>query len=782
MNLKNSKHKSKLILSIVVLSIIAASLVPMLYSTIYLGSVWDVYGKINKVPVAFVNQDKSVTKDGKEYSIGKDLKNSIKDKESVAWKFVSYEDAMKGLDGTDYFAVIEIPDDFSQKIADAQDGNFKNPEIIYIGNKGKNFVFSQVSSKVADSIKTEVSSNIQKEISKALVDSLYDVKVSINEASDGSSNLQEGIQKLVKGSKDLSNGIFSAANGSSQLKDGLVNANTGASTLQNGTQKLLDGSNNLATGLTNAASGSSQLKKGLNQIYDGQKQITDGESSLLNGLNILKSNLTKPNDDLSRLSNGAKALSTGTEQLKEASKNLTYENVNALATGVIQTGNYISNATHLIDENLYKDLSKGTLTPEELKNLTTIVETMQQLNSKDISTNIGENLSVIADSIKPLPNTLQQLNDGSNNVSTGINTLITGISSNQAQASEGVDQLISGLQRVKDSSTNLQAGLSTAVKKTDELAAGLEQLSGGAVSLKNGLGDVNDGAVNLKNGLSTASVSSGKLADGINELYNGSATLNDGLILANDGAIALKDGLHNGYEKLGNNLKFNSENMSQFVSKPITLKDNSINDVKYYGMGLAPYFISLSLWLGAMFLSAIFSIAKSQKAFKSSFMNSFIRRYIAGIGIVAIQAILLSFTLIKILGVNPVSILSFYANNILISITFFSIMYGVSYVMGILSAPLMFIVLLLQLASSGGTFPIETAPVFYRIVGKIIPMTYSVNNLRMILSGVNSSLLSHNIIIMAIFILIFMCGGVVLRTLMNLGKNRDQIAEQSKVA
>lgn len=771
MKIKKDKDNRKLMLTIITVLIIAVSLVPMLYCTIYLGSVWDVYGKINTIPVAFVNRDKAVTKDGKEYAIGRELMKNLKDNNKVAWKFVDHDQAMKGVEGTDYYAVIEIPEDFSQKIADAQDGKFNEPEMIYIGNKGRNFVFSQVSLKVGESIKTEISSSIQKEVSKALVDSLYDVKVSVKDAGEGLGNLQYGIQRLASGSEDLSSGIASAADGSAQLKAGLVNASNGASAIQSGTQKLIDGSNSLAAGIGSTVDGSSKLKKGLSRLYDGQSKIIGGTEGLIGGLNTLKADLTAPNDDLPRLAAGAKSLSDGIANLKDSAKDLTYNNVKALADGAAQTGAAISTANSQVDQALLADI-KVNMNASDQEKLAVIIGVIQQLNNKDISTNMGGSLSAMADSVKPLPDTLEALNSGAGNVSEGIKSLIKGLSDSQAQAASGVDDLITGVNSIKNGSINSQAGLKTIAEKTDELAAGLQQVNDGAVYLSSGLKEANSGAENLKEGLSTATAKTGTLSDGLNKLNGGAISLNEGLISANEGAIKLKNGLESGYDKINNNLKFNSDNMSQFVSEPVTTKDNSINDVKYYGMGLAPYFISLSLWLGAMLLTAIFTIAKTKKIFKSKFMSSFIGRYTAGAGIVTGQALLVSFTFIKVLGAAPVSISGFYANNILAAITFFSIMYGAAHVLGILSSPIMFIVMLLQLASSGGTFPIETAPAFYRVVNKVIPMTYSVNTLRMTLSGINSSVLNHNILIMLCFILIFMCGGAILKALINLGRER----------
>ena len=91
----------------------------------------------------------------------------------------------------------------------------------------------------------------------------------------------------------------------------------------------------------------------------------------------------------------------------------------------------------------------------------------------------------------------------------------------------------------------------------------------------------------------------------------------------------------------------------------------------------------------------------------------------------------------------------------------------------------MFIVLLLQLASSGGTFPIETAPTFYQVIGKVIPMTYSVNTLRMIISGINSDLLSHNILILITFMVASLFGGILIRFIIDKTKNKEEVIDKT---
>jgi putative membrane protein len=775
MKIKDKKQNKKFLNTILAISIAAVMFIPMLYSFIYLGAFWDPYNKLDNVPVAFVNLDKEVTRDGKEYSIGEELENNLKSNDKVAWKFVSLEEAKKGVEGTSYYAMIEIPEDFSEKIAASQDGEFKNPEVIYEANKGRNFVFSQISEKVAENLKAEVSSNIQKEISKALVNSLYDVKVSIKDAGNGADALQKGTQKLFDGSTQLTNGIGQAANGSVQLKSGLMQANNGTVDLQNGTQKLLDGSVNLSNGMSTVANGSKQLQSGLNSLSDGEGQIVNGSTALINGLKELKNSLVKPNDEISILVKGAADVSNNTTLIEQGAEKLdnSLAGINSAADGVKQANDGISQATSIFNEES-ASIDNSNLSQADKAKLKSAISVVNKVNNSNMSANIETQLRTAATSGQPLVNSLKQLKDGSKQVSDGVEQLSNSITENQTKAAAGLDKLINGAIAMQNGSYNILNGLDTVTQKSGELLNGLNNLNNGSISLKDSLRTVNDGGINLENGLNTAVEKTGELLEGLKQLNSGSNSLNNGLKDANEGASKLSDGLNSGYDKMNENLKFNSDDMSKFISNPINLKDNSINDVKHYGEGLAPYFISLSLWLGAMFINLIFSIVKSLKIVKNRFLKSFAGKFIIGSGLAIIQAIILSFAIAKGLQIDVTSTSGFYISNMFIGVVFFSIMYGLSYAIGIISAPILFVVFLLQLSSAGGTFPIETAPQFYRIIGQIFPMTYAINTLRMIISGINSSILNSNIIVMLIFVISFLGGGVLFKTIVNIIKKKSK--------
>lgn len=667
------KIKKRTLFTIIGVTLIAIILIPMLYSSIYLSAFWDTYGNLNSVPVAFVNLDKPISKDGEEYNIGKDVENNLKDNDKVKWNFVSYDDAKKGVEGYNYYAIIIIPEDFSQKLANSTDGNFEKPEVVYEGNKGKNYVFSQISQRVADGIKANIAEEIQKNTSKKLVDKLSEVKDKIRDARDGT---------------------------------GKIN---------NGTQQLLDGSVTLTDGTLQAKNGSDKLQNGLKDAANGESQILNGTVSLIDGLNAFKENLTQKNNDVDRLVGGAKAVAQGTSLIKDKiNKANLSKGMNDAANGIDGISKTVDYADSLITSALRDFKVNGSFCQEDIKNLMKAQGYLEAIKKQNISEKIGEPLKNASTSAQDLVNGLDQLQAGAQGVASGTEQLAKGIENTQAKAAAGADQLIAGANQLKNGNNSLLNGLNTAVVKAGEL--------------KNGLANLNSGAANLSYGLNTV----------------------------NNGVTELNNGLKDGYTKINDNLKFTSDDMANFVSEPVVLRDQSINDVKYYGEGLAPYFISLSLWLGAMFTNLGLTLLKKINKIQGKVLDSFIGKFLIGAVIAVSQASLLSLVLVKGLNIDTVNVSYFYMFNMFIAVVFFSIMYGASNLMGIIATPIMFIIFLLQLSSAGGTFPIETAPKFFRIVGEYFPMTYSINGLRMIISGINASILTRDINILVVFMSAFL--------------------------
>lgn len=686
MKQNTAKSSKKNLTKILAVSIFTVGLIPMLYCVIYLGAFWDTYGKINNVPIAFVNLDNPVTKDGKLYDIGKKVEDNLRKDEKVKWSFVSSETGKKGLEGTDYYAMIIIPKDFSQKIAYSQEYKFIKPQIMYISNEGKNYVFSKISQKVADSIRLNVDVSIQSETSKAMVDTLYNVKSSLSEAGNAAKRLNNGVQKLENGSSALLSGAASGVSGTVKLQEGLKDA------------------------------------------ADGEKKVSEGADALINGLSQFKSSLTQKNDSLNQLVSGSNEVSNGIAALQAGASSANQklsQGLNSGADGIKQISDYINKANSLVDAAVEDYKTSGSFNKADITNIITAETILTGIKSKDVNKTIAEPMRNSANSLEPLVDNLSKLQTGSKEVSKGTTLLANGIADTQTKAAAGADKLLEGAMKLKDGSDKLLIGIDTAADKTGLLSTGLTKLETGISALHNGIQVLNDGTKKLSNGL-----------------YSGST-------------------------KISNNLKFTSKEMSDFISDPVELNDKSINVVKYYGDGFAPFFISLSLWIGGVFITLLLKSSKVRNIINETSPKNLLTKFSIGSFIAIIQSIFVSLGLLAILKLDTSHPFIFVLDNIFISLVFFSIMYGISQAKPIFAAPLMFFLFIFQLSASGGTFPIETAPKIYRVIWSFMPMNYSVGSLRMIISGINVNVLIRDLFTLFGFMVIFLALGFIINRLYN---------------
>lgn len=718
MKIGNKVVSKKVTCSIAAIAVVAIMFIPVLYSFIYLKAFWDPYGSLDKVPVAFVNLDKPVAKDGKEYHIGKDVEDNLREGMKFKWDFVSYDDAKKGVEGSKYYAMIVIPEDFSQKMANAQDGKFEKGEIIYVPNKGKNYIFSQISGKAADSIKTEVESKFAEESTKESVKGTYDIKTKIGDANDGAGKL---------------------ADGGNQLKDGSGKINDAIAQLNDGSKKLADGQTEYAGKMTSLAGGASQMSNGLGQLNGQIPGMVDGASKLSKGMSALNQSMPQLVDGTSQVSDGVTALKGAVGQMPEQL---------AAVSGGIQKGNDAIKTANKLLEEAQNDISSGNTAnaAADIKKAQMILGGVMKGNSDMVN---GMNAS--AAKLQPQLASLDKLAEGASGVANGAKA-----------TAKAVDQLNKG-------AGQLSAGTSQAQDAVGKLSAGAAQLADGASQASSAAGQLKDGAV--------------QVSDGLGQLAPNESTFNKGLNDEVNGIAELKDGLGTGYNDINNKLKFTADDMGKYVSEPVVVNEKPINDVKSYGEGLAPYFIALSLWLGAMFVNLVVTVARFSEVVENKFLRSFTGKVIIGSAMVAIQAIILSFALVKGLGIDSVSVSSFYLNNIFISIVFYSVMYGLSYAIGGLATPIAFVAFILQLASCAGTFPIETAPAVYNSIGQWMPITYGVKLVRMITAGASKDMFKETMGIMLAFMAIFLVAGFAIGTMKKyMMKNKNAVAAEEQQA
>lgn len=855
-------------------SVIAVTMIPLIYGGLYLAAFWDPYGKTENLPVAVVNLDKGGLMDDKKVNYGEDIVINLKENDDLAWKFVgTQKEAEDGLKGDKYYAMVVIPKDFSQRIIDVDKGKLDKPKLIFVANKKKNYVVGLISDKVAKALKEDISKSIMDNFTIKVFDNLYELRDGMEAAADGTSQIRDGvtdlkdniptmkdgINKLYDGSSTLADKTKDAFDGSNKLRDGLQTFNEKMPDLVDGVNKLYNGSSSLSKKINDASDGSKELRDGVTSLYDkmpeldgGVNQIYDGSGSIEDGLHELNDKMPKLIDGVSDLKDGAGEVKSGLKSALDGSTDL--------ASGLGGLKNSIPDIQSAINEQLKNGINGHV--PTMVGGLSTI---SQKSKDAGLSSNISDPLEVAAGilngiynsgnpdlsdmtalsgnlnkaykdvdtafniidgivkqnpqletQLKPLKDGIDSVRSGISQIEQGVNKsikLVTGINDLSNGASklnsglsvlyDGSEKLYNGLDELHDESLNLQNGVESLYNGSQNLKQGISEFKGTVPELTNGIGTLSDGTRDLSDGLFKINEGSKTITEklgelnqkvpdmqqGVQELYDGSTDLSDGLLKLWDGSTKLKDGMETlkdkmpdleegvnrlyegiaqlndelteGASKLADNLVQSSKAMGEFMSDPINLKENPLYEVKTYGEGLTPYFISLALWVGALMMFFVIT-EKVDSGIKVGPASIVLGKYLSYCTVGVLQAIFISFTVIK-LGLRPSNVAAYYLFNIFLSFVFIAVIQNFIFLLGDPGRLLAVILLVLQLTSSSGTFPGELLPKFFRTIGPFLPFTYSISALREINSGIDRVVLVKDIVILAAVLLVFLISSILLK-------------------
>jgi putative membrane protein len=687
-------HNRKLLIAV-----IGVMTVPLLYSGTYLWAFWDPYGHLDRLPVAVVNNDQGAVYDGSKLEIGKDLVKELKKKESFQWKFVSEKEADKGLKNQNYYIKVEIPKDFSEDATTLQSENPKKLTLIYTPNEGYNYLSSKIGDSAIEKIKEEVSSSVTKTYAKSMLQNIKDVANGLAKAGDGAASLNDGTVQVDSGAKKLEENLKTLATKSVAFSEGTVSAQTGSKQLQ-------DGLNQFGTGL-------GQIKDGTSGLLTGAQKSQEGATQLSNGLAGAAAKMPELQSGSQQVADGAAQLNSAMGQWQQGAAE-TKSGAESLNQGLQATLAEVS------------QMAAASTDEAQKKQLTDLQTTLEGLTagSKGVEDGVGN-----------LSETAGTLSQASENLSAGAGKLNAG----QDQLAGGINQLASGAKDLAVGQTQLTTGLSTL---NDKIGLAM-----------NGFSGITSGIQSLTSGLNQLAAGSAQFQSGTSQLANGSSDLESGVNKLSAGSKELKDQLQSG-AKDASGIKANNSVYDMF-SKPVSLKTSRLNHVPDYGTGFAPYFLSLSLFVGALVLSVIFPMLVPAGEPKSGF------GWFAGkLGVILIvglaQALLADVILLKVLGLEVKSVPFFIMLSIFTSWTFFAI---IQFLVTVLENPgrfLAIIILVLQLTSSAGTYPIELSPSLLQTINHFMPMTYAVAGFRAIISTGDFNFMWRNIGFESIFFIGFL--------------------------
>lgn len=802
-------RKNKILL-LVFLAIIA---IPTIYTTLFLGSMWDPYGKVDHLPVAIVNEDKPVTYNDETLEVGNEMVDSLKDNESLDFHFVSSKEAKDGLKNGTYYMVITIPEDFSANASTVLDEHPRKMVLDYETNPGTNYIASKLSETALNKIRTSVADTVTKTYTETVFDQIVTVGEGMTEASDGAGQLADGAIQLADGNntittnlnvlanssltfkngadtlhvglKQYTDGVAQLNDGSKELKDGLSTLNSGASALASGVSQLSSGSSSLAAGLNQYTSGVSTAQAGADTLDKSSISLTAGVTALKTGVDTLVSKNNALNQGVAAISNGLGNIISEIDQMSASTPETTTE----VSAQPVDTSSASANASATSDalstassnnQALISAIENSSLSEEEKSSLKALAN-----NTQTSIETASSNVSATKDSISELPtstsssttttqsgsassdalSTLKghltfmknQIDDeqtglasGIKNYTDGVKKIQTGLDGDGTLANpglvngikaytNGVSTLNTGLTTLNNNSSSLtsgvgqlNSGLTSLNKQTPVLTSGVSQLSNGSAQLYAGTGKLTANSAALISGSSQLSDGAGKISDGAAALADGSSTLGDGISQVKDGADTLASSLADGADEV-TSIHADEETTDMF-SSPVEDNGSKLTNVKNNGHGMAPYMMSVALWVAGIAFSIMYPLTKYHDQLKSGFSWWASKASVLVILSIA-DALLMIGCLHFFNGFAPKEMGKTMLVASFASLAFMSIMYFFNAALGKVGSFLMLIYMVVQLAGSAGTYPVELSGSFVPSIHSFLPFTYTVDAFRSTIAG-----------------------------------------------
>ncbi|MFF5917047.1 YhgE/Pip family protein [Streptomyces flavochromogenes] len=631
-------------------ALVAILLLPLLYGALYLYSFWDPYSRLDKIPVALVNEDRGATTDGKKINAGDDITKGLLDSKTFAWHQVSDAEAREGVEDGTYYLSLTMPGDFSSRIASSSGDAPETGALRVRTNDANNYIVGQISRTVFSEVRTAASTKSSRTFLDKIFISFSDIHDATAKAAKGAGDLKQGVDKAKKGSKDLANGLKDAKAGSGDLAAGLKKLDKGAKDLESGSRKVATGTQSLADKVNgNADKVRPYLANNGRSIRDTARLVSDSATAARNNL-----------DDL------------------------------------VRRAPLVRSAAHVADDELARIHQEECVAkPGAATQFPTICANLKKA-------------SVSADDVATIADDVHEL---TKNSTSDLKTLDARLEKLTKQADE-----------LARRAPHLDEDVEDAIRKINELNAGAKKVAAGAEKLHTGISGAKTGSVSLDTG--------------VGKLKKGAGDLDGGLFKLADGSGTLASGLKDGVDRIPDYDEQDRDRRTEVMADPVQLASQSLHKAPNYGTGFAPYFIPLSLWVGAMVAYMIIqplnrrALAAGGSAWRIALAGWL---PVAAIGVLQVAALMS--VLHWGLGLQMDRAAGTVGFLALVTCCFSAIIQWLNARFGAAGRILVLAVLMLQLTSAGGTYPVQTSPGFFNAVHPFLPMSYVVEALRRLISG-----------------------------------------------
>ena len=694
--------------------IIGLCVVPSLYAWVNIYAAWDPYANTGNVPVAIVNEDDGTVLNGKQINAGKNVVKELKHNDNIDWKFLEKEDAEDGLESGKYYAMIEIPKDFTEGLITLISTDPEKPTIVYKSNEKLNAIANKITSAAETTLTAQIKSTFVGTVNKTSLEILNDLGYNIEE------NKSEILQ--IKNTLDEAKGDIE------RIKGNIDQANVNSTSFE---AYLKDLQNNLPL----ISSSVSSLK----EVAESSRIITFSTQNTLNSivttLNNDMSNIKTLDGSITDKLNKLKALVSSTEIDRDALISIIDE-IEKLNNSIISK----------IDANIKFLEAINNIKPGST---TALIEKLNGVKNSLISNSELENLKDI-------------INSDSGNKETILNNIDRLVQINNAVSNSILDSSNNLYNTVIPAINSTANNLSGTLDKVNALLSNIEGIVPKLDALSTFAIDTSSAT---KSKTSELSDKIGSFQEELNKLVDKSS------VLTEDNINSLLDVMNK-----------NPDVISSILSAPIEVDEEEVYNASIFGVGLAPFYTSIAIWVGILLACAILNI-KTEEHFAEEHnvtpMQEHFGKMLLILTIGIIQAPIVSLGDVIILGIKPENFMLFIGTALLVAITFTMVIYGLVSVFGNIGKAAAVVIMVFAIAGTGGIYPVETNPHIFAVLKPFWPFTYAINMYREAIAGPYWDGVMNNLKVMGIFIAIFLCLSVLKKPMMVISEGMSEKFEET---
>ena len=668
---------------------LGVAILPSLYAWVNIAASWDPYSNTSTIPIAVVNNDKGSDFNGKNLNIGDEVIENLKNNDAIGWKFTTSKEAELGIMDSTYYASIEIPEDFSEKLTSLLSDDPEKPTIIYKVDTKENPVANKITTVAQESLIKEIKSNFLTTVNETVFSSLNDMAEKLDENKDKIITFKNLLIKLDKNLDLILDSLDYAGSNAENLNTYLTELNN-----------TLPQVNNSLEDIQNSNNSSIQLAENTNSTIN---LVLDNLDTNINMLNASKTN------------------------------------INSLLTNInSDTGS-----------NLYQNISS---IKEELESTSDIIDSLYNFLSSFNDSNVipGSEIANLTASLKNIGNLLDEQGENFNNLmdyyksSSDVNTdILNNINNLNSQISNNINESINNYNNnVRNVVSNACNEYTNQVQRTNNIIDKTKSLTTDINSILNTVSDSAELTGTISN----------DLKEKLTYFRDSISYLGSNLEKVNDDDLT----------KIISILQSDPALMADYISNPFSITNEPIYTVDNYGSGMTPIYSVLAMWVGAIILTSIFSTDVKDVEGSENFTTKekYLGKLLLFAGLSTIQGIIIMLGNKLILHVQVSNLILFILFGAISSLAFSIIVYTNVSVFGDIGKALNVILLVMQLAGSGGAYPIQVAPLIFRILQPFFPFTYALSGVRESIAGVLISQATLDVIMLILFGIISLLFGL----------------------